>query len=36
MAEPKTVTGQSVKEKKFLIDIQKKNAYRERLPRGPK
>lgn len=29
-----TVTGQSEKEKKFLIDIQEKNLNRQRLPRG--
>lgn len=30
----KTVTGQSKEEKEFLMEIQKKNAERERLPRG--
>ena len=34
MAEPKTVTGQSVKEKEYLEYIQKKNMERVRLPRG--
>ena len=30
----KLTPGQSKKEKEFLIKIQKKNAERERLPRG--
>ena len=30
----KTVTGQSKEEKDFLMEIQKKIAERERLPRG--
>ena len=34
MVEPETVTGQSLEEKEYLKYIQKKNAERERLPRG--
>ena len=33
--EPVAVTGQSVKEKEFLKEIQEKNLSRVRLPRGP-
>lgn len=34
MESHELTTGQSKKEKEFLIKIQKKNATRERLPRG--
>ena len=34
--EPVAVTGQSVKEKEFLKEIQEKNLNRVRLPRGPR
>lgn len=34
MGEHEIITGQSVKEKKFLESIKKKNKERQRLPRG--
>lgn len=34
MDELKTITGQSLKEKEYLLYIQKKNSERIRLPRG--
>ena len=34
MESHELTTGQSKKEKEFLIKIQEKNASRERLPRG--
>ena len=34
MGEHEIITGQSVKEKKFLESIKKKNKERQKLPRG--